>query len=69
MNLNEVSSIHSVAKKHLDNLKKEKSHNEQRQPTYDIAEDIQKTKETELDIHFKDSIEDRQGTDKKFIEK
>jgi hypothetical protein len=65
MNLNEVSSIHSVAKKHLDNLntKKVRLHNEQRQPTYDIAEDIQKTKETELDIQFSNhSIEDRQGT-------
>ena len=53
----------SVAKKHLDNLKKKKLHNEQRQPTYDIAEDIQKTKVTELDIQFsRHSIEDRQGT-------
>jgi protein-arginine kinase activator protein McsA len=51
INLIEVSSTHSVAKKHLDNLntKKEKLHNEQRQPIYNIGEDIQKTKETELD--------------------
>ena len=65
MNLIEVSSTHSIAKKHFDNLntKKEKLHNEHRQPIYNIAEDIQKTKETELDIQFtRYSIDDRQGT-------